>query len=79
MKKDDARELDHQSLEAMCAAWRVQGGESPAVIARVVGVDRRRMAGAMPAWRLEWCECEALDPDVRLRLMAKSRNGFITR
>jgi transposase len=42
MRKDDARKLDHVTLEAMRkrAVRRVQEGESPEVVARVFGVGR---------------------------------------
>jgi transposase len=42
MRRDDARKLDHVTLEAMRerAVQRVQEGESPEVVARVFGVGR---------------------------------------
>ena len=42
MRKDDARKLDHATLEALRerAVRRVQEGESPEVIARVFGIGR---------------------------------------
>ena len=42
MRKDDARKLDHKTLEAMRerAVRRVQEGESPEVVARIFGVGR---------------------------------------
>ena len=42
MRKDDARQLDHKTLEAMRerAVRRVQEGESPEVVARIFGVGR---------------------------------------
>jgi transposase len=45
MKKDDARKLDHQTLEAMRerAVRRVQEGESPEVVAKIFGVGRTAM------------------------------------
>ncbi len=45
MKKDDARKLDHQTLEAMRerAVRRVQEGESPEVVARIFGIGRAAM------------------------------------
>jgi len=45
MKKDDARKLDHQTLEALRerAVRRVQEGESPEVVARIFGVGRAAM------------------------------------
>jgi hypothetical protein len=38
MRKDDARKLDHKTLEAMRegAVRRVQEGESPEVVARIL-------------------------------------------
>ena len=45
MKKDDARKLDHATLEAMRerAVRRVQEGESPEVVAKIFGVGRTAM------------------------------------
>jgi transposase len=45
MRKDDARQLDHKTLEAMRerAVRRVQEGESPEVVARIFGVGRTAM------------------------------------
>jgi transposase len=42
MKRDDARKLDHQTLEAMRerAVRRVQEGESPELVAKVFGIGR---------------------------------------
>ena len=42
MKKDDARKLDHATLEAlrMRAVRRVQAGESPELVARILAVGR---------------------------------------
>ena len=42
MRKDDARKLDHKTLEAMRerAVRRVQDGESPGMAARIFGVGR---------------------------------------
>ena len=42
MRKDDARKLDHATLEALRerAVQRVQEGESPEVVARVFGIGR---------------------------------------
>src|SRR5271157_442126 len=64
MKENDARRLDHKTLEAMRerAVRQVQEGESPEVVARVLGLDRSTVYGwlALPARRV-WCvEGEAL-------------------
>lgn len=64
MKKDDARRLDHATLEAMRerAVRSVQNGESPELIARVIGVNRfggLRMAGAISTWQLGSVESQA--------------------
>ena len=47
MRKDDARKLDHKTLEEMRmrAVKRIQDGESPEIIARVLGVDRSTVYG----------------------------------
>jgi len=45
MRKDDARKLDHRTLEAMRerAVRRVQEGESPEVVAKIFGIGRTAM------------------------------------
>jgi transposase len=45
MRKDDARKLDHETLEALRtrAVQRVQEGESPEVVARMFGIGRTAM------------------------------------
>ena len=45
MRKDDARKLDHATLEAMRmrAVRRVQDGESPELVARILGIGRTAM------------------------------------
>ena len=45
MRQDDARKLDHQTLEAMRerAVRRVQEGESPEVVAKIFGIGRTAM------------------------------------
>jgi hypothetical protein len=42
MRKDDARKLDHKTLEEMRmrAVKRIQDGESPAIIVRVLSTGR---------------------------------------
>ena len=40
MRIDDARKLDHATLEALRAVQRAQQGESPEVVARIFGVER---------------------------------------
>ena len=53
MSKNDARRLDHATLEAMRerAVRSVQNGESPEVVARVMGVDRSTMYGWLAQYR----------------------------
>jgi transposase len=53
MKPNDARRLDHAMLEAMRerAVRSVQNGESPEVVARVVGVNRSTMYGWLAQYR----------------------------
>ena len=45
MRKDDARKLDHKTLEAMRerAVRRVQEGESPEIVAQIFGIGRTAM------------------------------------
>jgi transposase len=53
MKANDARRLDHATLEAMRerAVRSVQDGESPEVVARVMGVDRSTIYGWLSQYR----------------------------
>ena len=53
MRTNDARQLDHATLEAMRerAVRSVQAGESPEVVARVVGVSRSTMYGWLAQYR----------------------------
>ena len=50
MKQDDARKLDHATLEEMRmrAVRSVQAGESPEVVARSMRINRRTIYGG---WR----------------------------
>lgn len=53
MTKSDARRLDHATLEAMRerAVRSVQDGESPEVVARVLGINRSTMYGWLAQYR----------------------------
>jgi transposase len=53
MRTNDARRLDHSTLEALRerAVSSVQDGESPEVVARVVGVNRSTMYGWLAQYR----------------------------
>jgi len=53
MQENDARRLDHKTLEAMRAraVRQVQGGESPEVVARVLGLDRSTVYGWLARYR----------------------------
>lgn len=53
MRENDARRLDHKTLEAMRerAVRQVQGGESPEVVARVLGLDRSTVYGWLARYR----------------------------
>src|SRR3977135_2669282 len=53
MRRDDARRLDHATLEAMRerAVRRVQNGESPELVARVIGVNRSAIYGWLAQYR----------------------------
>src|SRR6516164_9796959 len=53
MKTNDARSLDHATLEAMRerAVRSVQNGESPEVVARVIGVNRSTMYSWLAQFR----------------------------
>src|SRR6202161_2834655 len=62
MRKDDARRLDHATLEAMRerAVRSVQNGESPEVVARVIGVKLSSFDGRLAQHRR--CGWGALRP-----------------
>lgn len=53
MKRNDARKLDHKTLEAMRerVVQRVQSGESPDVIAEVLGLNRSTVYGWLSQYR----------------------------
>ena len=53
MGTNDARRLDHAALEAMRerAVRSVQNGESPEVVARVIGVNRSTMYSWLAQYR----------------------------
>ena len=53
MRKDDARRLDHATLEAMRerAVRSVQNGESPELVARVIGVNRSAIYSWLAQYR----------------------------
>src|SRR5580692_12133305 len=53
MRTNDARQLDHATLEAMRerAVRSVQERESPEVVARVIGVSRSTMYGWLAQYR----------------------------
>ena len=53
MKKTDARALDHQTLEALRfrAVERVQAGERPTVVARVIGVTETALFSWLTKYR----------------------------
>src|SRR6202035_3867141 len=53
MKQDDARKLDHATLEAMRirAVRSVQAGENPEVVARSLRISRRTIYGWLARYR----------------------------
>src|SRR5580704_8933215 len=53
MGNDDARSLDHKTLEALRirAVGSVQAGESPSAVARTLGVTVRTMYGWLARYR----------------------------
>src|ERR1700730_11582770 len=53
MGNDDARSLDHKTLEALRirAVGSVQAGESPSAVARTLGVTVRTMYGRLARYR----------------------------
>ena len=53
MRTNDARRLDHSTLEAMRerAVRSVQDGESPEVVARVIGINRSTIYGWLAQYR----------------------------
>src|SRR5271167_1845455 len=53
MREDDARRLDHKTLEALRerAVRCVQSGERPTVVARSLGITHRTMFGWLASYR----------------------------
>ena len=53
MRKNHARQLDHATLEAMRerAVQRVQEGESPEDVARILGINRSTMYNQLAQYR----------------------------
>src|ERR1700678_612096 len=53
MREDDARRLDHKTLEALRerAVRCVQSGERPTVVARSLGITNRTMFGWLASYR----------------------------
>jgi transposase len=53
MKENDARRLDHRTLEAMRerVVRQVQEGETPGAIARVLGLNRSTVYGWLARYR----------------------------
>jgi len=53
MMKNDARKLDHKTLEELRirVVKRVQDGESPEVIAKILGLDRSTIYGWLARYR----------------------------
>jgi transposase len=53
MQKNDARRLDHHTLEALRerTVRKVQEGESPEVVARVLGLNRSTVYGWLAQYR----------------------------
>jgi transposase len=53
MRRDDARRLDHATLEAMRerAVRSIHAGESPKLVARVIGVNRSAIYGWLAQYR----------------------------
>ena len=53
MKKDDARRLDHKTLEELRirTVKKIQSGESPEVIAKTLGIHRTTIYGWLALYR----------------------------
>ena len=83
MRIDDARQLDHKTLEAMRerAVQRVQEGESPEVVARIFGVGRTAMYRWLAQYRRGgWGALKAKPSlDVHRNSMAGHCSGFTAR
>jgi len=79
--KEDARKVDHKTLEEMWlrAVKRIQDGESPEIIARVLGVDRSTVYGSLARYRCDGCNGLKEKPLRPPSWTARSRGGFTTR
>jgi transposase len=84
MRTNDARQLDHATLEAMRerAVRSVQEGESPEVVARVIGVGRSTMYGWLAQYRVSSTGARyrmslisAVTSRGQMRFMTKEKGG----
>jgi len=83
MQENDARRLDHHTLEALRdrAVRKVQEGESPEVVARVLGLNRSTviwMVGTVSARRLGALKAKPLISGVRRNWMGGRSAGSLT-
>src|SRR5262249_238501 len=64
MRKNDARQLDHATLEAMRerAVQSVQDGESPEIVARALGINRSTMYTCLPHYPPRRCGAFKVKP-----------------
>ena len=80
MRKNDARQLDHKTLEElrMRVVKRVQGGESPEVMAKVLDLDRSTVYGWLSQYRQGGWDGLKAKPlaDAHRNSTAKRCNGF---
>ena len=73
MRQDDARKLDHTTLEEMRirAVRSVQAGESPEVVARSMRINRRTIYG----WLAQYRRGGSITARGHMRFMIKDKGG----
>jgi transposase len=81
MRKDDARKLDHKTLEQLRirAVSRVQSGESPEVVSKAIGINRTTIYDWLAKYRSGgWHALRSRPtPGAKPKIDGKKWNGFL--